>query len=282
MTTLYFTTPAGNRLAYSAFGPVDGRPILFFHGGGQTRHAWGRAGEVVGELGWRAWAVDLRGHGDSDWVAGHYQSEDFTADALSIIKTLKQKPVIVGASLGGQTALLANAIEEVSAALVLVDITPRANPEGIKRILNFMTAHLDGFASLDEAGAAVAAYQPHRSQRANSDSLTRNLRRHADGRWYWHWDPNMLRGVIEQRQLQGPHHDEAHSERLYQVIEQLTQPILLVRGSESDVVSRDNLDEFKRRIPHARVVDVSGAGHMVAGDQNDVFLDAVLGFLKEV
>lgn len=286
MTTHYFTTPAGNRLAYSAFGPVDGRPVLFFHGGGQTRHAWGRAGRVMGEQGWRAWVVDLRGHGDSDWVPGHYQTEDFAADALAIIAAQRQKPVIVGASMGGITALQANAAGEVSAALVLVDITPRANPDGVARILNFMMAHTEGFASLEEAAAAVAAYQPQRGQRSDTSGLKKNLRLHDNGRWYWHWDPSMLQGFLERRQeLDDAEHqaeDHARTERLYRAAERLTQPVLLVRGSHSDVVSLENIAEFKQRIPHAQVVDVRGAGHMVAGDRNDIFMDAVLEFLDKV
>ncbi len=282
MTTHYLTTPAGNRLAYSAFGPQDGRPILFFHGGGQTRHAWGNAGRALGELGWRAWVVDLRGHGDSDWVVGHYQSEDFVADALAICAAQSQKPVVVGASLGGITALQANAAAEVTAALVLVDITPRANPAGVARILNFMMAHTDGFASLDEAAAAVAAYQPQRGQRTDSSGLKKNLRRHDDGRWYWHWDPSMLNGFLARRDDHDPQEDLARTERLYRVAEALTQPVLLVRGGASDVVSVENMQEFQQRIPHARVVDVGGAGHMVAGDRNDIFLDAVLAFLAQV
>jgi pimeloyl-ACP methyl ester carboxylesterase len=282
MTTLYFTTPAGNRLAYNAFGPSDGRPILFFHGGGQTRHAWGGAGKALGELGWRAWVVDLRGHGDSDWVVGQYQSEDFSADTRAIVAAQPQKPVIVGASMGGLTALQANADQEISAALVLVDITPRVNPDGVARIFNFMTAHSDGFAELADAAAAIAAYQPQRGQRADHAGLKKNLRRHDDGRWYWHWDPSMLQMFRDSRKAHKPSDDVAHAERVYHAASRLTQPVLLVRGSQSDVVSAENVDEFKRRIPHAQVVDVSGAGHMVAGDRNDIFLEAVLGFLAGV
>ena len=283
MTTLYFTTPAGNRLAYNAFGPSDGRPILFFHGGGQTRHAWGGAGKAFGALGWRAWTVDLRGHGDSDWVVGCYEMEHFVADMRAIIAAQPQAPVIVGASLGGITALQANAGAQVTAALVLVDITPRTNPVGLLRILNFMLAHTDGFAELSDAAAAVAAYQPQRGQRADNSGLKKNLRRHDDGRWYWHWDPSMLQMFQSRRDehdlAESPQQDLDRTERLYQVAEALTQPVLLVRGGQSDVVSVENMQEFQQRIPHAQVVDVSGAGHMVAGDRNDIFLEAVLGFL---
>jgi pimeloyl-ACP methyl ester carboxylesterase len=92
----------------------------------------------------------------------------------------------------------------------------------------------------------------------------------------------MLQMFRDSRKAHKPSDGVAHAERLYHAASRLTQPVLLVRGSQSDVVSAENVDEFKRRIPHAQVVDVSGAGHMVAGDRNDIFLEAVLGFLAGV
>lgn len=283
MTTTFFTTPAGHRLALSVFGPEDGEPVLFFHGGGQTRHAWGGAGAALGERGWRATCVDMRGHGDSDRVA-HYHATDFALDVRALAEAQARPPVIVGASLGGIAAMIANAGHgaspgtpaEISRALVLVDIAPRVNPQGVNRILDFMAAHTGGFASLEDAAAAVAAYQPQRSQRSDSGGLRKNLRLGDDGRWYWHWDPAMLAQFRRTR-------DEAHDEEaLYRAAGQLRQPVLLVRGRMSDVVDEAIIREFQARIPQARVADVGGAGHMVAGDRNDVFLAAVADFLARL
>lgn len=283
MSIPYFTTPAGHRLALSVFGPADGEPILFFHGGGQTRHAWGGSGEALGNKGWRAICVDMRGHGDSDRVK-EYHASDFALDVRALAEAQTRKPVIVGASLGGIAAMIANAghgaepgaPREVSRALVLVDIAPRVNPVGVNRILDFMAAHSAGFASLEEAAAAVAAYQPQRTQRADNSGLRKNLRLADDGRWYWHWDPDMLAQFRRTR-------DEANDEdRLYKAAESLVQPVLLVRGAHSDVIDESITEEFRQRIPHARIADVTGAGHMVAGDRNDVFLDAVLAFLEDI
>jgi len=280
MTTQYFTTPAGHRLALSVYGPDDGEPVLFFHGGGQTRHAWGGAAAKLGAQGWRAIAVDMRGHGESDRV-DNYHATDFGLDVRALAEAQARPPVIVGASLGGIAAMIANAGHgatpgtpaEVSRALVLVDIAPRINPEGVNRILDFMSAHTAGFASLEEAAAAVSAYQPQRAQRSDHSGLRKNLRLADDGRWYWHWDPNML------AQFRRPRDMAQQEETLYRVAEGLKQPVLLVRGRMSDVVDEEITREFQARIPQARVADVGGAGHMVAGDRNDVFLDAVLEFL---
>jgi pimeloyl-ACP methyl ester carboxylesterase len=247
---------------------------LFFHGGGQTRHAWGRAGEVLGDAGFHATSYDLRGHGDSE-RSRDYRLSDFADDVFDLATAEVQKPIIVGASLGGLSSLLANATEagEISEALVLVDIAPRVNPEGVDRILNFMAAHSEGFASLGEAAAAVAAYQPHRAQRADSDGLQKNLRRKPDGRWYWHWDPALMDLFEQARQATTDHRV------FYRAADRLTQPILLVRGMLSDVVDDASTREFQDRLPHAHVTEVNDAGHMVAGDRNDAFVAAVMAFL---
>lgn len=249
--------------------------MLFFHGGGQTRHAWGRAGAALGAAGFRATTYDLRGHGDSEWSAD-YKLSEFAADVIDLARAEREKPVIVGASLGGLSSLLANESDggEISRALVLVDIAPRVNPEGVDRILNFMSAYPHGFADLDEAAEAVAAYQPQRAQRSDPQGLQKNLRRHSDGRWYWHWDPALM-SLFDQARRETMNHDS-----FYRAAAKLTQPILLVRGMLSDVVNDDITREFQDRIPHANIAEVSDAGHMVAGDRNDVFVDAVTNFLS--
>jgi pimeloyl-ACP methyl ester carboxylesterase len=273
----YFQTKAGHRLACSHGGPEQGRPVILLHGGGQTRHAWQNSVSALGEAGWHAISVDLRGHGDSDWP-GEYRVQHFAEDIRELALAQQRKPVLVGASLGGLSSLLANAGEngEVSTALVLVDIAPRLRADGVDRILGFMAAHRDGFTSLEQAANAVAAYQPQRTQRSNLDGLKKNLRQRDDGRWYWHWDPRML----EDFQLGRTENEADDEKRFYTAAEKLSQPVLLVRGSQSDVIDESITAEFRQRIPGSQVVDVHGAGHMVAGDQNDVFLDALTRFLR--
>ncbi len=276
MTTVVRRSRDGVALAGNTCGPADGTPILLFHGGGQTRHAWGRSAARLGDAGYRATAYDLRGHGDSGWPAS-YDLDSFVTDIIDLAAAESRAPVVVGASLGGLSALLANATQagEISSALVLVDVAPRLNPAGVDRILGFMTAHPDGFASLNEAAAVVAAYQPQRAARADPQGLKKNLRQ-RDGRWYWHWDPAMMATF---QQARG---DTLDHEIFYQAAEKLKQPILLVRGMLSDVVDEAIAREFQDRIPHARLAEVGQAGHMVAGDRNDVFLDAVMSFLGSV
>jgi pimeloyl-ACP methyl ester carboxylesterase len=284
MTTLSFTGRDGNRLAADAAGPEDAPPVVLLHGGGQTRHSWGTTVKVLGNAGWRAYTVDLRGHGDSEWAAdGDYTLEAFAGDVRAVSEALGQVPALVGASLGGLASLAAigeHPDEEVATALVLVDVAPRTEEAGRERIGAFMMEHMaDGFASLDEVADAIQKYNPHRPRPKDLSGLSKNLRQ-RDGRWYWHWDPNFLTG-----RLGGG--DETRSslvdpDRLEGAARRIKVPTLLVRGRVSDLLSEEGAQELRNLVPQAKLVDVGGAGHMVAGDRNDAFNDAVVSFLETV
>jgi pimeloyl-ACP methyl ester carboxylesterase len=273
----------GLDLAADAYGPDDGPPVLLFPGGGQTRHSWDGTARLLGNKGWRATTVDLRGHGDSDWAPdGDYSLDAFAADVRDVARAIGHRPpALVGASLGGISSLIAIAEDDqatdppVASALVLVDVAPRLEPEGVARIGAFMLGHLDGFASLEDVADAVAAYNPHRPRPSDLSGLRKNVRRHDDGRWYWHWDPRFMTPgrIDEPRSIR-------NEDRLERAAQTLTLPVLLVRGRQSDVLSEAGARNLQALVPHARFVDVAGAGHMVAGDRNDVFNDAVVAFLE--
>ena len=270
-----FVASGGLRLAGDGHGDPAAPPVVLLAGGGQTRHAWGGTAQKLGRRGWYAITVDQRGHGDSDWAAdGDYTIERYADDLRAVCAQLGTPPVIVGASLGGIAALLAVGEDPVAnvAAIVLVDIAPRIQLEGVGRIVAFMNAHPEGFASLDEAADAVAAYLHHRPRPKDNKGLEKNLRLGEDGRWRWHWDPRFMNG--RRAGMTG--------ERLEGAARRLAVPTLLVRGRMSDVVSEDDARAFLAVAPNARYTDVSGAGHMVAGDRNDRFTEAVVGFLSEV
>ena len=195
---------------------------------------------------------------------------------MAVVDQLGRPPVLVGASLGGMSAMLAEGTSDrtVSCGLVLVDITPKTNPEGIERIRSFMQSGLDGFGTLEAAAEAIAAYTPQRTKRVNPAGLKKVLRE-RDGRWYWHWDPKFI----------GQGRTEVVPDRLAGLIDvamsNIHVPTLLVRGLLSDVVTQEGVDELLARIPGATVVGVDGAAHMIAGDRNDAFSDAVVTFLEE-
>jgi non-heme chloroperoxidase len=258
---------AGVRLVGERWaGDENAPPVLLLHGGGQTRHSWARTAERLAAGGHTAYALDLRGHGDSDWAPdGDYSLDAFTGDIAAVARAIGRPPVLVGASLGGITSLVvAGEHPELAAGLVLVDVVVSLEPAGVKRIVDFMTGHLDGFATLDEVADAIAAYNPHRRRPRNLDGLRKNVRLGPDGRWHWHWDPAFMRIDDEPRR-------RGRLDRLRAAAAGLAVPTLLVRGARSDVVSDAGIADMLALVPSAEVADVQAAGHMVAGDDNDVF-----------
>jgi pimeloyl-ACP methyl ester carboxylesterase len=282
-----FKGAAGNRLVADVYGDA-GQPVMLLHGGGQTRHAWRRTAEHLGRAGAVAYTLDQRGHGDSEWVAGgHYAFTDFAADAAAVAATLTarsgKRPIAIGASLGGIASLLAEGEADkagtgpVFASIVLVDITPRVNREGVAKIQGFMRERAgEGFTTIAEAADAVAAYLPHRPRPRSQEGLKKNLRLHPDGRWRWHWDPALLRG---ERSFAIDHRILEHA--LTEAAKAITIPTLLVRGGSSELVQEAHVREFLDLVPHADYIDVAEARHMVSGDANDSFSDAVLDFVAK-
>jgi pimeloyl-ACP methyl ester carboxylesterase len=287
-TTATFIGAAGNKLVADVFGE-SGSPVLLLHGGGQTRHAWTKTAAEIARKGHTAYALDQRGHGDSDWVAdGAYAFSDYAADAKAVATELTRrsgvKPIVIGASLGGIASLLAEGESErqmganIFSALVLVDITPRVDQTGVAKVLGFMRANAkEGFGSIAEAAQAVADYLPQRPRPKNHEGLKKNLRLSSDGRWRWHWDPRFLDGPraagADRRKLEAS---------LIEAARRIQIPALLVRGASSELVKEAHAKEFLELVPHADYVDVSGARHMVAGDRNDHFSAAVLSFIERL
>jgi pimeloyl-ACP methyl ester carboxylesterase len=271
----------GVTLIADVYGNDTDPPVILLHGGGQTRHSWANTGHQLGESGWHALTVDLRGHGDSDWSpVGSYDIDQFASDARAAIDYVGGRPAMVGASLGGMSALLAVADggQDIARALILVDITPRIEVEGAQRIGEFMRSGSNGFASLDEAADAIAAYNPARPRPTNLSGLHKNLRLRDDGRWYWHYDPKFLSPGGHDRTERGY---SSHT-RMLAAAAKIKVPTLLVRGKLSDIVSDEGVNELRTAIPQAEYVNVEGAGHMVAGDRNDPFNQAVTVFLETV
>ncbi len=276
-----FETKPNFFIVGTAYGNAKNQPVLLLHGGGQTGYSWGDTAKILAQNGYYAIALDARGHGDSSWSANaDYLTDALVDDLRAVIKQVGGKPALIGASMGGITSLIAEGESKISVAstVILVDIAPKAEQKGIERIFAFMSANMNsGFATIAEAAEAVAAYLPHRPKTDDTGRLEKNLR-FRNGRWYWHWDPAMLQvwqnSTVSER--------IEYEQRLFTAAQNLTVPTLIVRGGISDVVSERVMAEFLDAVPQVRSFTVAGAGHMVAGDSNHSFTNAVVDFLKEV
>ncbi len=254
---------------------AGGRPaILMLHGGGQNRFSWKNTGQILADEGYHVVALDSRGHGDSDRAPdADYAIETLTADVMRVLDAIEGRVVLIGASMGGLTGILAaNRAGPVKVTrLVLVDVVPRFEKNGSARIRDFMLGNIDGFETLDHAADAVAAYLPHRRKPRSPEGLKKNLRL-RDGRWHWHWDPAFMTKPGDDPELR--------TETFEQAAKSLTIPVLLIRGKLSDVVSPEGVKHFLATVPRAEFVELSNAGHTAAGDDNDAFSDAVVAFVK--
>jgi len=255
----------------------DGRPtLLFAHGFGQTRGAWGGAMQKLSANGCRCVSYDSRGHGESGRVqGGDYHMDQFADDLLQLAAAQPEPPILVGASMGGLLGLVVagEVCPSPFRALVLVDITPRWETAGVERILAFMQAHPEGFADYAEAAEQIAVYLPQRRERKSEQQLRPLLNEGSDGRLRWHWDPALLSGELLQE-------SERYQPRLQAAAANIDVPVLLLSGARSDVVSRATVDEFMQLVPHARHVQLAQATHMVAGDANDDFTREVVHFVQ--
>lgn len=266
----------GLELIAEVGGDPQGLPIVLLHGGGQTRHSWSKTGRLLGTRGYRVINLDLRGHGESAWAPdGDYRLDTFAADLAAVVAELHAPPVLIGASLGGATSLMLAGRDHAPPlhALVLVDIVPDLNQTGSNRIESFLRSGMNGFASIDEAAAAVAAYKGNKARAPSANGLKRNLRVGADSRYYWHWDPRFIDGPQAVADPKMP-------ERLQHAAAKVRCPVLLVRGGESDLTDAGGVHDLRRLLPDLEVAEVSGATHMVVGDLNDEFNGAILAFLE--
>ncbi|MDD3797782.1 MAG: alpha/beta hydrolase [Novosphingobium sp.] len=266
---------AGVPIAADVGGPEHGVPVVLLHGGGQTRFSWGQATRRLASTGYRVCSVDLRGHGESGWSPdGDYRLDRFVDDLAGVLSMFDRPAFVVGASMGGMTGLLTVGEGHAPAAgLVLVDIAPRMEVEGAMQVGAFMTGNPEGFASVQEASDAVAAYRPGKPRPKDPNRLLKNLRLGDDGRYYWHWDPAFMMRDANVGDL------DSLSRRLQAAAKRLTVPAALIRGGLSNIVSAEGAEEFRELVPHADVVTIESADHMVAGDRNDRFGNAVVAFL---
>ena len=275
---LNFKVGAGLQIEATASGDPSDDLVILLHGGGQTRHAWGTTTKKLSETGFYALAIDLRGHGDSDWSPnGDYAIENFRDDLISIIKQVGKPASLVGASLGGMISLSTAGDQnlcEYCNALIMVDIGINPNEDGSNEILNFMRSGSNGFGSIEEVSSAISKYLPHRQKPKDYSGLKKNLRLNHDGKYYWHWDPKFVDAISKDK--------IAYRKRLKNYASFVRVPTLLIKGALSNVLTQQEVDDFLKIMPHTEFVEIDKAAHMIAGDRNDIFANSVISFLTNL
>lgn len=258
-------------LCADAFGDPGASPVLFFHGGAQSRRAWRGSARKVAGAGRYGLTFDLRGHGDSDWADdGDYDVRAYGRDVARLLEGFQQPVTLVGASRGGQACLIGAASRPDKVTLVmLADVVPRLCDDGVDEMRGFFERSAHGFATLDEAADVLGKLGHDRP--ANASALARAMRQDEAGRYFWQWDPQ----TVDPRFLNPPSEGEAVEAAAALV----RCPVIMVRAEHSNVVTDNGVAHFQSITPQLKVIEAKGVGHMFTGDRNDAFAEMLLSCL---
>ncbi len=284
LVTRIETTVGDHGRSVSALRWGSGDPeVVYLHGGAQNAHTWDT---VALALGRPAVAVDLPGHGHSDWRAdGAYSPMNLADDVAEVVaRHAPQARLVVGMSLGGLTAMeLTVRHPALVRSLVMVDITPGVNAAKTKAITDFVDGPQE-FASFDDLLARTIEHNPTRTESSLRRGILHNAHPQPDGSWQWRYDRSS-HARARQTTTAAAATDAAPADEtadalspLWDHFGSISCPITLVRGSLSPVVDDDDVAEARRRQPELVVHVVDGAGHSVQGDR-PVELAAILSTL---
>jgi pimeloyl-ACP methyl ester carboxylesterase len=266
--------PDGRSLSALVWGTGDPE-IVLIHGGAQNAHTWDT---VALALARPLVAVDLPGHGHSDWRDDHRYSPRANADdvAAAVEQLAPSARLVVGMSLGGMTAIcLAARHPKLVPRLVVVDVTPGTDHAKAEPIIAFIDGP-ERFESFDEILERTVQFNPTRSVSSLRRGVLHNAAEQPDGSWSWRYDrfrPENLNDEGEARPV-----DFAN---MWDDVSAITAPMMLVRGGLSGVVGDEDVAELKRRQPAADVVVVEGAGHSIQGDKPVELAQLLSDFLSK-
>jgi pimeloyl-ACP methyl ester carboxylesterase len=238
--------------------------LVFVHGGAQNAHTWDT---VALALGRPALAIDLPGHGHSDWASSGIYTPMSLADDIAFVvrEHASEAKAVVGMSLGGLTSMeLTVRDPSLVRSLVMVDITPGVNAKKAKAIIDFVDGP-QSFPSFDDLLARTAEFNPTRSESSLRRGILHNAKQLPDGSWQWRYD----RGSHARAGNEGGPVDASENvlSGLWGDFSAISCPLMVVRGSLSPVVDDDDIAEAEKRQPNLELHLVDGAGHSVQGDR---------------
>jgi pimeloyl-ACP methyl ester carboxylesterase len=258
--------PSINVLDWGGQGP----PAVLLHGGSLTARTWDYLAIAL-RSDFRLIALDMRGHGASDW-ADDYSIESYATDLMAVIDGLGiERPHLVGMSLGGTVACeFALRHPDRTESLAMVDVTSQPVFAATARMRSFMT-HFRGAATVDEVVEMALAVSPNSDPQRLHYRMRALLKRGDDGRLVWKCDRRYRRPSDYAALLKHLAGFEAR-------VPNMAGPFLLARGGKSPIVSEEAARDFTARFPDGRWVDIKDAGHNVQEDNPRDLADALRAF----
>ncbi len=257
------------RFHFTEWGSPGAPPVLLLHGTNQSSHSWDLVSLALASS-YHVFALDQRGHGDSEWSRElDYSTVAMADDAIAFASDRElTRPIVIGHSMGGRVALLAALREtDFARALVLVDSGPEMNAPGGRTIRNFIRNNRE-FDNLEQFVDNVVAYDPYRKREHVERTVKYNMFQRADGKFV----------------SKNDHRRTANSRTAISLedVSALTRPTLVVRGENSNVFTPEAGERLTGTLPDARLVTVQDCGHNVHSQNTPGFLAAVEPFLDEV
>jgi pimeloyl-ACP methyl ester carboxylesterase len=257
------------RFHFSEWGEPGAPQVLLLHGGNQSAHSWDLVSLHLSDR-YHVFALDQRGHGDSEWARDQdYSIDAKVEDVLAFVDDQGlENPVIMGHSMGGRVTMgVALARPELARGVVLVDVGPELSPAGVEVIANFVTRNVE-FDDLDEFLDNVVKYDRFRSREHIARTVKYNMLRRADGKYI---------SKVDHRRV-----PVTSSEVTLDDVVRIPCPVLVVRGGESDILEPEAAERFAATLPQGRLVTVPDTGHNVHSGNTPGFLDAVGPFLTDL
>jgi len=262
-----FVTANGLRIHYLDWGTSGKQPLILLHGIARLAHTFDHLALHFNKD-YHVIAVDLRGHGDSDWdPQGAYLVEDYVKDIEVLVAQIQLRDIVLwGNSTGGRVAqVFAGLHPELVSAVIVEDVGPERPREISDRLANRMSQEEKGWASVDELLAQIKESNPRTSEQVLRTYVQYGSKRSADERIVWKRDPAIGKGFVPTE--------------LWRIVRQIKAPIIYILGGASTIVPAETQEQLRQALPQVQIVTMPDLGHYPSDEKPADFLAIVDGFL---
>ena len=268
-------TANGINLHYLDWGTEGQPPMVLLHGLRGHANVWEDVALALCND-YHVYSLDQRGRGDTDHApGGDYSTDAFVADLKGFVDAIGlDKFILFGHSMGGRNSMaFAGQYPDRLERLCIVDIGPRIEPAGGNRITEELRNLPPEFDSFEAALAHVQTGNRFASESVMRRRLAGQSQELPNGKIGWKFDP-----AIREQRINGT---AAPAADLWPALERITCPTLLVRGTETDLLTEETARQMVDTLAQGTLAEIERAGHMVFEDNPADFIAAVKGWLAD-